>query len=205
MVYDPCIGQWDYVQEDVPMVPYVKANANMFGFNETFVEELGRLHEACGYEQYLAEYMTFPAKGVQPTRLINTSSDNPCDLFDLVSDEATRINPCFDIYEINTFCPTPWDVLSEPSSVDYFSPYAWTVYFDRPDVKKAMHAPLNVTWSECSENSVFVAGSEGPQAEGDLSANPTEHVLPQVIEATNRVLIANGDFDMIIITNGKRR
>ena len=69
-------------------------------------------------------------------------------------------------------------------------------------MKRAIHAPLNVTWSECSEISVFVAGDEGPQGEGDLSANPTEKVLPQVIEATNRVLIANGDFDMVILTNG---
>lgn len=38
--------------------------------------------------------------------------------------------------------------------------------------------------------------------EGDTSVDPLQHVLPRVIEATNRVLIANGDFDVIIITNG---
>lgn len=42
----------------------------------------------------------------------------------------------------------------------------------------------------------------GPEGEGDLSPDPIQGILPQVIEATNRVLIANGDFDMIIITNG---
>jgi carboxypeptidase D len=42
----------------------------------------------------------------------------------------------------------------------------------------------------------------GPEGEGDLSADSIQKVLPQVIEATNRVLIANGDYDMIIITNG---
>jgi carboxypeptidase D len=40
--------------------------------------------------------------------------------------------------------------------------------------------------------------ARGPEDEGNLSANPTEHVLPQVIEAANRVLVANGDYDMII-------
>lgn len=65
----------------------------------------------------------------------------------------------------------------------------------------AMHAPLDVDWMECSAASVFV-GDGGPQGEGDTAPDPIQHVLPQVIEATNRVLIGNGDFDMIIITNG---
>jgi carboxypeptidase D len=76
------------------------------------------------------------------------------------------------------------------------------VYFNRTDVKKALHAPESVDWSECSAEPVFVGGDGGPEQEGDFSANPIEKVLPQVIEATNRVLIGNGDYDMIIITNG---
>lgn len=66
----------------------------------------------------------------------------------------------------------------------------------------AIHAPLNVSWVECSNEAVFVGGNSGPETEGDTSPDPIQHVLPQVIEATNRVLIGNGDFDMIIITNG---
>ncbi len=54
----------------------------------------------------------------------------------------------------------------------------------------------------CSVEDVFVGGDSGPEQEGDTSADPIQHVLPQVIEATNRVLISNGDYDMIIITNG---
>lgn len=49
---------------------------------------------------------------------------------------------------------------------------------------------------------MFVRGSGGPEQKSDLSANPTEKVLPQAIEATNRVLIGNGDYDMIIIMDG---
>lgn len=165
------------------------------------MSELERLHSACGFEQYLDEYLTFPAKKVQPPKLFNTTENAACDLFDLVENEALYINPCFDIYEVNTMCPLLWDPLGLPGTLEY-SPAHWTVYFDRPDVKRAIHAPLNVTWSECSSESVFVGGDGGPQFEGDLSANPTDHVLPQVIEATNRVLVANGDYDMIIITNG---
>ena len=64
-----------------------------------------------------------------------------------------------------------------------------------------MHAPESVGWAEC-KGPVFLGGGGGPESEGDLSADPAQKVLPQVIEATNRVLVSNGDYDMIIITNG---
>ena len=77
------------------------------------------------------------------------------------------------------------------------------MYFNRSDVKAALHAPSDSDWAEC-KGPVFFGGDGvgGPQSEGDLSADPAQKVLPQVIEATNRVLISNGDYDMIIITNG---
>ena len=75
-----------------------------------------------------------------------------------------------------------------------------STYFNRSDVKAAIHAPQDVEWAEC-KGPVFI-GDGGPQGEGDLSADPIQAVLPQVIDATQRVLVSNGDYDMIIITNG---
>ncbi|KJK67289.1 Serine carboxypeptidase [Aspergillus parasiticus SU-1] len=201
LVYDPCIGQHDYIQEEVPAVPFVQQNANLFNFNSSFMSELEKLHDSCGYKDYLDEYLVFPPAGVQPQKFFNYTSDADCDVFDLISNEALVANSCFDIYEINLMCPLAWDVLAMPTAFDY-QPAGATVYFDRPDVKRAMHAPLNVTWSGCSSENVYVGGDAGPEQEGDLSANPIEHVLPQVIEGTNRVLVSNGDYDMIILTNG---
>jgi carboxypeptidase D len=68
-------------------------------------------------------------------------------------------------------------------------------YFNRPDVKTALHAPMNSVWSECANRRVFTSPrGTGPEREGDLSADPIQKVLPQVIQATNRVLVANGDY-----------
>ncbi|KAB8069999.1 Alpha/Beta hydrolase protein [Aspergillus leporis] len=198
LVYDPCIGQFDYVQEQAPAVPFVQQNANLFNFNASFMEELESLHKSCGYQEFIDEYLTFPPSGVQPEKF--NASTAECDVFDMINDEVTRYNPCFDVYEINQMCPLLWDVLGMPTALNYL-PAGASVYFDRDDVKKAMHAP-NLTWSGCSNEAVFVGGDIGPEQEGDVSANPIEHVLPQVIEATNRVLISNGDYDMIILTNG---
>lgn len=164
------------------------------------MNQLEQLHQQCGYADFIDKYLTFPPPEVQPPKFFNYTSMAKCDVFDLIYNEVFNINPCFDVYEINLMCPLLWDVLAFPTSLLYQAPGS-TVYFDRADVKRALHAP-DVTWAECSNQPVFVGGNGGPEQEGDLSANPIEHVLPQVIEATNRVLISNGDYDMIILTNG---
>ena len=138
----------------------------------------------------------------------NYTSEADCDVFDMIDNAALTINPCFDIYEVNQQCPLLWDVLSFPTQL-FYTPEGATTYFNRSDVKAAIHAPDYVDWAVCAANPVFIGGPKedgyytgGPEGEGDLSADPIQHVLPQVIEATNRVLVSNGDFDMIIITNG---
>jgi len=85
-------------------------------------------------------------------------------------------------------CPILFDPLAFPTELLYV-PADFEVYFNRTDVKMAIHAPLDVTWGECASEPVFI-GQGGPQNEGDTSPNPIEGVLPQVIEATNRVLIS---------------
>jgi carboxypeptidase D len=117
----------------------------------------------------------------------------------MVYEAAYAPNPCFNVYEIGLQCPLLGDVLGFPTDLIYS--YAGVpVYFNRTDVKKAMHAPMDIPWSEC-KGPVFI-GEGGPEDEGDSSANPIQKVLPQVIEATNRVLVANGDLDLEILTNG---
>jgi carboxypeptidase D len=199
LVYDPCIGEFVSIQEEYVAVPFLAENNNILNINDTFLAELEHLHDTCGYAKYLDQYFTFPASGVQPPLYFNYTAEGDCDVFDLINNALLAVNPCFDIYEIVEQCPILSDPLGFPTElVDQV--YS-TNYFNRTDVKAAMHAPQDVSWSECSVEPVFV-GDGGPQGEGDLSPDPIQHILPQVIEATNRVLVGNGDFDMIIITNG---
>ncbi|KAL9067164.1 MAG: hypothetical protein Q9161_007060 [Pseudevernia consocians] len=208
LVYDPVIGQFDYTQEEVTAVPFVLENQALLKFNDSFIAQLESLDKSCGYADLREKYLTFPPPGNQPAVFFNYTSEANCDVFDMIDDAALTNNPCFDIYEINQQCPLLWDVLSFPTQLVY-TPEGASTYFNRSDVKAAIHAPSYVSWAECAVNPVFIGGVEvdgyyngGPEGEGDLSADPIQHVLPQVIEATNRVLVANGDFDMIIITNG---
>lgn len=68
------------------------------------------------------------------------------------------------------------------------------LYFDREDVKKAIHAPVSVDWTECSNINVF--------PDGDGSLPPAFTVLPNVIEKSNRTVIVHGLADFILIAEG---
>ena len=180
---------------------FIKENNNVLGFNASYVADLEALDESCGFKDFREQYLAWPPNGTQPPKYFNStagSDDSSCDIWGGSYKEAYKVNPCFNVYEVNLQCPLLGDVLGFPTDLIYSYPGV-PVYFNRTDVKQAMHAPLDHTWAECQGNP-FV-GEGGPENEGDLSADPIQYVLPRVIEATNRVLVANGDLDYEIITN----
>ena len=73
------------------------------------------------------------------------------------------------------------------------------MYFDREDVKKAIHAPLEVDWTLCKTQAdpVFVNDTD--------TSNPSgQTVLPNVIEKSKRSVIVHGLADFILIAEGTR-
>lgn len=86
-------------------------------------------------------------------KYFNATSDADCNLWGIVYEAAYATNPCFNVYEIGLQCPLLGDVLGFPTDLIYSYPGV-PVYFNRTDVKKAMHAP-DITWSECNPG-VFV-------------------------------------------------
>jgi hypothetical protein len=68
------------------------------------------------------------------------------------------------------------------------------LYFDRTDVKKAIHAPTSVNWTECSNVNVF--------PDRDASLPPAFTVLPSVIEKSKRTVIVHGLADFVLIAEG---
>lgn len=197
LIYDPVIT-WDEVQEPITIVPFVDYWGGLFPFNDTFREHIHAQDKACGYTDWVNEYLVYPPKGHIPmplpgTHPNGTTKDECWNLYWDIFDAISAINPCFDIYQVATTCPLLWDVLGFPGSMPYLPDDA-TVYFDRADVKAAINAPP-VKWEECSSDDVFVGGVDGSLPSGIT-------VLPSVIERTSNVLIGQGALDMILLTNG---
>ncbi|KIL59167.1 hypothetical protein M378DRAFT_169680 [Amanita muscaria Koide BX008] len=189
---DPLIS-WDVVQEQIPAVDFVYKYQHVFAFNQTYLQYLNDTASKCNYAGYVQKYVTFPPKGPLPMPGNNTFADPGCDLWDDILNAALIINPGFNIYRIFDMYPILWDVLGFPGT--FFQAQS-PIYFDRPEVKKAIHAPLNTTWAECSNVNVF--------PNGDASLPPVFSVLPSVIEKSKRAIILHGLGDYVLIADGAR-
>lgn len=192
LIYDPVLGD-DVVQDSVTTVPFVDYHHNLMPFNDSFSAYIHGLHDSCGFADYNAKYLTYPPPGPQPAGYGESVSRECRSLWGAVLDQALSINPCFDVYQVATTCPLLWDVLGFPGSIGYL-PAGGEIYFDRADVKAAIHADANTTWEECASGDVFVGG--------DSSDPSSWRVLPHVIDATQNVIIGHGSLDMILLPNG---
>lgn len=201
LVYDPCIGDTSTIHQQVPAYPHIEKYRDIWGLNDTYMEKLKGMHEQCGYDKYIEKYLTYPAAGVQPVQIpFNYTANDTCDIFYNSLNAVSDVNPCFNLYEIVDHCPFPYDPMASPATSGMV-PEGTQVYFQRADVLEAMHAPTDFNWTACSDDPVFI-GNGGIQSNGDMSLDPIQHVLPQVIEHTNRVLVSNAEWDYVIITAG---
>jgi carboxypeptidase D len=197
-IYNPSIAL-DEIQEPIPVVQFTEYWSGLFPFNDTFRADLKRREKDCGYGDFMAEYLVYPPKGPMPSRLPGTDPDgttrDECwNIYWGVFDAILLLNPCFDVYQVATTCPLLWDVLGFPGSMPYL-PEGGSIYFDRADVKRAIHAPVNATWEECASHDVFVNGT-------DHSVPSTVSAIPHVIDKTQNVIIAHSALDMILLANG---
>ncbi|KAF2675099.1 alpha/beta-hydrolase [Microthyrium microscopicum] len=194
MIYDGSINT-DAIMSAAPTYGYVKAYDNIFQLNDTFMAEVEQTAKTCGYIDYVEKYLTYPPKGKlpQPTLPTSFADRRKCkSLWGRILDAVSAVNPCFNYYQITTSCPLLWDVLGFPGSFEYL-PEGASVYFDRADVKKAINAPTNIKWEECSTIPLSIA---------DMSEPSSWSVLPRVIERSERTILGHGGLDYVLLANG---
>ncbi|KAJ7667096.1 alpha/beta-hydrolase [Mycena rosella] len=190
-IADPVLG-WDVVQTQIPVVDFVHKNANIFAFEQTFMAQLDATAAQCNYTGYYEKFATYPPAGLLPLPGKSTEAARGCDLWDTVFNAALVKNPAFNIYRIWDTYPILFDPLGFPGSFEQVQ--VSPLYFDRQDVKLAIHAPTSVDWTECSNINVF--------PHGDSSAPSALSVLPNVIEKSVRTVIVHGLADFILIAEG---
>ena len=200
IVYDPSIG-YDGITEQVPAYAFTQYHKQLFPFNDTFEAQIRNASDACGYNDFLNNGLQFPPAGPFPdvpgTRAGSNEPSRDCDVFDDIFSAIFEINPCFDIYQVGQLCPIPWDVLGFPYS-DFYLPVGFSQpYFNRTDVKQAIHAPINTNWMICTDVNVFVNGGDRSPPSG-INGGP----LARVTEKTNNTIVGHGMLDMVLIMNG---
>jgi carboxypeptidase D len=205
-INNPIIGD-DTTQGQVTVLPYAHAFNDIFYLNDTFLHAMDNYNSYCNYTSYMRKYLTFPSPQ-EPFPVLPDpyqSDDYECDVFDYVYAAVLEINPCFNIYHITETCPHTYSELGIVNEGDYHPPGA-EIYFNRTDVKRAINAPENSNWLQCTDVNVF---ANKPNRTGDYSAGhdtspgpATNGVLQRVIEHTNNVIIGSGNLDFLLNTNG---
>ena len=205
-INDPILGDGT-MQEQVVIMPFVEYWKQLFYLNESYYDALIGTHNYCNYSSYIDEYFTFPPKqGPMPVLPDPYADPDPnsnytCDIFDLVYYAALEVNPCFNIYHITDTCPFVYGHLGIVNTGDY-EPAGGSVYFNRTDVKRAINAPLDSDWYQCTPINVF-GGASDNQSLSDTSLGPAQNgVLQRVIEHTNNTIIGVGNLDFLLAPNG---
>lgn len=205
-INDPIIGN-EIIQFEGVAMQYLKTWSQVFGFDAETMAKFEAQNKECGYDTYLEKYFTFPPPpGPFPGIFGEADYDDKinltrCDIQDAIIAAETELNPCFNIDHIFDTCPALYDPLGPLLSYSAPGP---TIYYNRPDVQKAIHAPPGVTWYIESPENVFVGKKETWEAayHDDSFAPATIGIVSKIIEATNNIIVGVGGLDFQLPANG---
>ena len=159
--------------------------STVFSLNSTFMTEINKIADNCGYNKFLEDALTFPPPKNFP--IVPDFQKYGCDVWDQIVEAATFVNPCFNVYHLTDFCPFLWDEMGFPSLAG-----GPNDYFNQSAVQEALHVPPT--------NYAVCGGDIFPN--GDGSVPSALGPLPSVIERTNKVIIGHGWFDYLLFLNG---
>lgn len=171
------------------MLNFAEANQQILRFNDSFRSYMRDLHaNGFNYTGFFEEYFKFPADGPMPIPPNAYETDSP--FRSVLSQAASLINPCFNVYNILDHCPKLYDPLGLTGSTEN----GLGLFYNLTEVKTAIHAP-DVPWSACSGSSVYSGGQ-------DQSPRPSFTVLPSMFERVPLNIVANGALDFLIPSMG---
>ena len=173
-IIDPVISDFT-LQGDAPTYPFVVKNQKLLNLTDSEVAQIKAAADGCGLTNYVETNLLYPPKGPMVYDDAPCNGTYPEDVYLGLMDNM----PCFDVYHITDTCDT------------YF--VGNEGYFNNPELQDYIHAP-HLNWEAC-----------GPIVfpHGDRSTPPDRHgILQRTIEKSQRAIIANGDLDGLIMTNG---
>ncbi|PHH61268.1 hypothetical protein CDD81_646 [Ophiocordyceps australis] len=198
IVYDGVFFD-DSIQSNVVAESTLEQLSTIMPIGDAARQGIHNISESCGFNAWNEKYLVYPPSGPAPNAPPGTKDlgngtrvpEGECNyLHYYVTSNMSVINPCFDIYNLLNHCPQVSNVIPIDTEAGI------EPYFNRPDVKKAINAPLNVNWTACV-NGVFTSPNEL-----DLSNPSGVYALPHVIDSTQNVIIAQGAVDFILPLNG---
>lgn len=178
-------------------VSFIDFYHGIFPFNASFNSKIHNQSRACGYDEFNTKGLTFPPleplpPGPTPARLPHGMWDMSCNILEEIYAAIAELNQCFNPDNIAQPCPVLDDCLST-SQTNHEMPY-----FNRIDVKRALHVPTSRVWHVCSQNPVFVNGTDHSL----VLDPPVLHQIPKYLESGRPLVIISGCLDFTLTSNG---
>ncbi|KAJ6789969.1 hypothetical protein PWT90_05814 [Aphanocladium album] len=182
------------IQRHATVADYVEQRRDYFPLTQQQYGAMKSKAKELGFTGWLCKYLQFPPAAVAPphppgvTRADNGSlvidPEHAAFAYDYVWDPMVQMNPCYNLHQVGALCPSGYDPLG-PSP-----------YFNRTDVKNALHVPESRNWRLCDS-----------QYHAEIDPNtvkpaPDQYHLPNVIEHTGNAILVHGMLDIILPLNG---
>lgn len=192
-IIDPSFSS-DFLGQEAPAFEFFEKYHGVMGLNKSDVEQVRKIAKESGTETYVNDNLHYPPKGHFYTPQEYNGS---MPVWEHIYELASSQSKCFSVYNIKPDCGSTSDPLGFPLNANVASKRNF--FNENPDFIKAIHAPSNKTWRECTKSLGDVFKDTHL---GDTSAPPDRTVLPGVIEKSKRTIIQHGTWDFVLIANG---
>ena len=183
--------------QQLGVLPLVEREQSILAADNIDIEHLRQYHRKCGYAAFVEKYYKYPGKTWGSFHDI-FEPGSFCSNF-RIRDLAWymiggRVNSADWVY--NTMLER-WPTASPSATVtDYLGVSKWVPYLDRPEVKRVLHMPEDITWQLC--------GNAVQGGDWTLDIPSRDGTLARVIEASEVVVMSSGADDYQIPFEGVR-
>ncbi|CAO1639079.1 unnamed protein product [Sympodiomycopsis kandeliae] len=170
---------------------YQEHNQRYLNISSTWMNLTRPALEKAGLtDEWYAEALKYPKTEHTPLPrgLVGDDRDELLLFYSEFTREANRANPCLNVYDISEGCPIKQDPLAYGPGGDQ----SWIN--NTPGFKEYIHAPANVTWSECSNVNPYLPPDDKHHETPDL-ADPFSGNIWTDITSKNRFVLMQGRLD----------
>lgn len=178
------------ITKELPSVEYGLHHADVLNFTQHQKQQLEQIGEQNGIRHFVRDHLHYPPRGhLTIPQQLNLSFSPYKHLQKLI--------------RANNPCMSPFYILNKRCHLDALGMNATTEkssennYFNKiPGLKRYIHAPENVSWTQCSQAQPFKTMKN---AKTDY---PVPDVLARVIEKSTRTVVQHGTYDLIVLYPG---
>lgn len=187
LLIDGFITQYDLAQ-GATCLDFAKARNETLQFSDGQFADIQNASQASGYLDYSAKNLLYPLEQQLPS-----TPEDVGHTYEAYVSAGFNTTVFFDLYDIRWKEDYAHSIDSPLGNPNSFIPQDDT-FLSNTSIRDYIHAP-HISWVLCAAGNIFQNGT-------DTSPYPVYSVLPNVIEKSERTIIAHAIYDGLLLQNG---